>query len=58
MLTGCETVRSNQCPPVVPYSRAFMDRAAAELQLLPAGGAIEEMLKDYSTTRDQLRACR
>ena len=61
-LTGCATVGSEPriptiCPPVVAYSREFQARAADELDLLPEGSAIAEMLADYSVMRDQARAC-
>jgi uncharacterized protein YceK len=61
-LTGCATVASDArvatvCPPVVEYSRDFQARAADELDLLPEGSAIVEMLADYSVMRDQARAC-
>ena len=45
------------CPPVVEYSREFQARAADELDLLPDGSAIAEMLADYGVTRDQAPAC-
>ncbi len=45
------------CPPVVPYDRAFLARAAAELDMLPAGSPLETMLADYAVMRDQARAC-
>lgn len=61
-LTACATVASDTrvttvCPPVVEYSREFQARAADELDLLPEGSAIAEMLADYSVMRDQARAC-
>ena len=61
-LTGCATVASDLrvttiCPPVVEYSREFQARAADELDLLPEGSAIAEMLADYSVMRDQARVC-
>lgn len=62
LLTACATVSSEPrvaavCPPVVEYRRAFQARAADELDLLPEGSAIAEMLADYSVMRDQARAC-
>lgn len=45
------------CPPVVEYSREFQARAADELDLLPEGSAIAEMLANYSVMRDQARTC-
>ncbi|MFC7333100.1 hypothetical protein [Rhodocista pekingensis] len=46
------------CLPVVEYSRDFQARAADELDLLPEGSAIAELLADYSVMRDQARrAC-
>ncbi len=60
LLAGCATERSDgaPCPPVVAYSRAFLARAAVELDSLPAGSAIEQMLADYQVIRDQARLCR
>jgi hypothetical protein len=45
------------CPPVVEYSREFQARAADELDLLPEGSAIVELLSDFAVMRDQARAC-
>ena len=63
LLSGCATVTSEgravrTCPPVVDYSREFQARAAEELDVLPDGSAIVEMMSDYSVIRDQARACR
>lgn len=62
LLTCCATGGSDcglaaVCPPAVEYSREFQARAADELDLLPEGPAIAEMLADYSVMRDQARAC-
>ena len=62
LLAACATATSELrvatvCPPVVEYSREFQARAADELDLLPDGSAIAEMLSDYSVMRDQARAC-
>ncbi len=62
LLSGCATVGSDPrlmpvCPPVVEYSREVQARAAEELEVLPDGSAISEMLADYSTMRDQARSC-
>lgn len=62
LLAGCATATSEPrmatvCPPVVEYSREFQARAADELDLLPEGSAIAEMLANYSVMRDQARAC-
>lgn len=61
-LRACATAGSDPrittvCPPVVEYTRDFQARAADELNLLPEGSAIAEMLADYSVVRDQARAC-
>ena len=62
-LTACATGGSEPqvvtvCPPVVEYSRTFQARAADELDLLPSGSTIAEMLSDYTVMRDLARACR
>jgi hypothetical protein len=55
-LSGCATGASDvaslgACPPVVGYSRAFQERAAEELALLPESSAVAEMLSDYAVMR-------
>ncbi len=42
---------------MVAYSQDFLARAAGELDSLPAGSAIEQMLADYQVMREQARAC-
>jgi hypothetical protein len=39
------------------YSRAFQARAAEELDLLPEGSVVVEMLSDYAVMREQARGC-
>lgn len=61
-LTGCATVSSDveglaACPPVVEYSEDFQESAAEELDLLPGGSAIAEILSDFAVMREQARAC-
>jgi hypothetical protein len=58
-LAACATARSDgaPCPPVVPYSKEFLARAANELGKLPPGSAIQQMLADYQVMRDQARVC-
>jgi len=42
----------------VEYSREDMTAAAAELDALPAAGAVRRMMRDYGVEREKLRACR
>ena len=61
-LTGCATAGFETggvavCPPVVAYSREFQVRAAEELDFLPEGSAVAEMLSDYAVMREQARVC-
>lgn len=59
LLAGCGQGRSDPpCPPVVSYPIEVQRAAAAELHLLPEGGAITRMLSDYAVMREQARACR
>lgn len=60
LLAGCATAPSDSapCPPIVPYDRELLARAADELDRMPAGSVIEQMLADYQVMRDQARACR
>ncbi len=62
-LGGCATGSSEPpvvaiCPPVVEYSSEFQERAAAELELLPEGLTVVEMLGDYAVMREQASLCR
>ena len=45
------------CPPLRTYSKEFRERAVAELDLLPANSAVEEMLTDYAVLRQQIHGC-
>nr|WP_281982683.1 hypothetical protein [Thalassorhabdomicrobium marinisediminis] len=62
LLTGCATAGFKAgglaaCPPVVEHSREFQVRAAEELEMLPDGSAVVEMMADYAVMRDQARVC-
>ena len=61
LLSACATVSFERvtgvCPPVVEYDDGFQARAAKEVQVLPEGSAIVEMLSDYAVMREQARAC-
>lgn len=63
LLTGCATPGFESggvavCPPVVEYSREFQSRATEELEMLPDGSAVVEMIADYAVMREQARVCR
>jgi hypothetical protein len=60
--SGCARVASDSarvavCPPVVDYGAGVQLQAAAELDLLPGGSAVEALLADYAVMRDQARGC-
>ena len=61
LLSACATAGSEApavvCPPVVPYDQVTLDRAAADLDALPAGSPLITMMADYAVMRDQARAC-
>ena len=46
------------CPPVMEYTPELQARAADELDLLPEGSAIAQMLMDYAVMQEQTRVCR
>lgn len=46
------------CPPVVQYSTADQMRAAAEVEALPDGSVVVQMLSDCAVLRDQAGTCR
>jgi len=61
LLSACATVGSERltgvCPPVVEYDAEFQARAAEEVQALPEGSAVVDMLSDYAVLREQARRC-
>lgn len=59
-LSGCATGGSEAqapCPPVVDYSRVEQARAETEVEALPDGAMVVQMLSDYAVLREQARAC-
>lgn len=59
-LTACATGSSDgltPCPPVVEYSAADQLRAADEVDALPEGAKVIQMISDYAVLREQARAC-
>ncbi len=61
LLGACATVSSERvvgvCPPVVEYDAELQARAAEQVQALPEGSMIVEMLNDYAVIREQARVC-
>lgn len=61
LLSACATVGSERatgvCPPMVEYDDGFQARAAEEVQALPEGSTIAEMLSDYAVMREQAGVC-
>jgi hypothetical protein len=60
-LLGCARTSSDPsraCPPIVSYDDAFQNHVADELMQLPADAAMDTLVADYMSLRDQLRACR
>ena len=59
LLTGCGTAGSDHaaCPPVVEYPAALRDQAAAEIEALPPGAALDVFMADYHVLRRQAGAC-
>lgn len=55
LLSGCATVTSKSCPPLVTYPKTFQRAAADELEKLPRESRVATMIVDYSKLRD---ACR
>ena len=60
--SGCVTAGSERsvaavCPPVVEYGTELQAAAAAEVEALPTGSAVDVLLSDYAVMRDQARAC-
>lgn len=54
-LAACTTPPPT-CPPLIPYSAAEQAQARAELATLPPDATLRQMMADYLTTRDRIRA--
>lgn len=57
--SGCARAISDHaaCPRVVEYPPGFQQRAAAEVEVLPPGAAVETLLADYHVMRRQAQVC-
>jgi hypothetical protein len=55
LLSGCAT--ASVCPTLATYDEAFNQRLVSELEPLPEDSAIVQTIIDYSSLRDQVRAC-
>ena len=59
LLSECamEGFNKSTCIPIAQCDRRFLGRAEIELKQLPPQSAIEEMLSDYTTLREQNTKC-
>lgn len=57
-LASCAGQAVSECPPLVAYDQATLDRLADELEAAPADAAWPAFIVDYRALRDQIRACR
>lgn len=59
LLTGCAggVSDSSVCPKLKDYSRAFNDRLADEVAVMPRDSATVEAVGDYMLLRGQVRSC-
>ena len=65
LLTGCVTVASDdavvvriECPALVKYDKEIQVRIADELDSLPPGSSLRQLINDYSKLRDICRKIR
>lgn len=45
------------CPPIKEYDAAFLQSAAREMEILPPGSSVAQLVVDYRQLRDVIRAC-
>jgi len=55
-LAACATVVSDAVPPVKEYSPEVQAQAADELEALPEGSVLPDLIADYAVLRAQIRA--
>lgn len=58
ILLSCGPAVTVQCPPLVTYDRAFMQKLADELEQIGSDTAVARAIVDYRRLRDLIRACR
>ena len=60
-LAGCVTADGKPgrvCPPLIPYSQAYLNETADELEeILDRYPHVARMVSDYGVTRKHIRAC-
>jgi len=56
-IAGCETIRAGACPPLKQWTPEQQERLYAELDALPGGAITIDVVADYMTLREQVRAC-
>jgi hypothetical protein len=57
LLLGCTTIDAGPCPPLKDYTPEQNERLAQELETLPGDAITIDVIADYMTLRDQVRAC-
>lgn len=59
LLGGCAQTSpvASACPGLVSYDQKTRDKAAGEIDALPADSVLPGMMADYKVMRDQTRAC-
>ena len=59
LLSGCAGASSDcPLPTLYAYPPAMQAQAADELDALPEGSALREMIRDYGVVREEIRAGR
>ena len=56
--SGCGATVSSPCPPLVNYTEDFSRKLAKEIEAMLPGMVTPDVIADYMTLRDQVRACR
>jgi hypothetical protein len=60
LLSGCATDGSDTrapCPPLVEYNATDQSRTATDIETLPEGAIMIQMMSNYAVLREQARAC-
>jgi hypothetical protein len=57
-LVGCSSPPGvSVCPPTVKYDNSFKLKLVSELHQLGEGSAVAQIVKDYSTLKQEVEAC-
>lgn len=57
LLAGCSTIDAGACPPLKQWTPEQQEQLYSELEAMPGDAITIDVVADYMTLREQVRAC-